>query len=174
MLPLLHVHKTIRKFSCSDEHYARLTHAAWNTIMDRDLGCHQLGQLREDDNRELLTSLHEAQEELGTAIAKKNAILLFASPATCINFLKMGYEVQLHTLTRDGNRLPYCLEAQGVINRHPALSNDSIVSWRPLHHVPKKFKGKPYGFSDVPQWVRCKLCSHPCHRLVETCPFLHL
>jgi hypothetical protein len=150
ILPAVRVAATARKYSCSPEHYARITHAMWNTIHDRDFGLHMLRNLREDHNLEILKTIEEAQEILGTAVAKGESVLMMANPDSVIALALAGYKIRVRTRTNGDKLLPPSLDALGYTQSLPYFRRDTLTSWRPFKKIASILMDKEIALKDLP------------------------
>jgi hypothetical protein len=154
ILPALRVAASARKHSCSPEHYARITHAMWNTIHDRDFGLHMLRNLREDYDRDIIKTIEEAQEILGTAVAKGESVLMMANPDSVIALASAGYKIRVRTRTIGDKLLPLSLDALGYTQSLPSFHRDTLTSWRPFKKIDSLLTGKEIALKDLPPWLQ--------------------
>ena len=164
VLPALRIHAMVKKISASPEHYVRLTRAAWNTVVNTPLGIRQLAELREDDNRPLLTVIRETQDALGTALTKGQDVMLFASPETSLLIMQLGYD-----MVHPSSPMPRNVDAVGFLNSQPINRKDALTGWRPFVSILKTLADEVYTVSEIPRWARCRVCTKKCNN--HECPF---
>lgn len=169
-LPIFRVHQAVKAVSKSDEHYSRLTQAAWNTIMNQRLGIKQLEGLHEDTNPGLFKAINEAQEELGTQIAKGEPVIVLASPAEAMDLLKVGYQNHIPLETASGSHQAYDMAGMQTLNQQPFYKEDVTTGWRPHLGSLRALDSAKHIINHIPKWCRCLLCRNPCNNKNE-CPY---
>lgn len=130
VVPILRVSRIVKKYSSSPLHYARLTHAVWNTVGHETHGKRLLTALREDDNRELLQTIHDVQDLVSTDIAKKKSLVMLASPTLSLELLQSGYRVLLARRDFEGKPLPRDPSVINFLLRTMESRKDVCPGWR--------------------------------------------
>jgi hypothetical protein len=127
----------------------------WNTIHDKDFGLRMLRNLREDYDREILKTIEEAQEILGTAVAKSESVLMMANPDSVIALASVGYKIHVHMRTSVDKLLPPNLDAMSYTQSLPYFRQDTLTSWRPFKKVASMLTDKEVALKDLPSWLQC-------------------
>lgn len=169
VLPAFRVHRAVRLASLSSRHYAALSHATWNAIINPEHGWDSLRELEEETNPGLIPIVEEAREVIGTALAKRKGIILMASPITAVTMLQAGYRIRLLSSRMDGTNLPRCSASVGYLNEQPASRKDVATGWRPWKAVLDTVGGVSLRVDDLPRFLRCRSCLIVCDRI--ECPF---
>jgi hypothetical protein len=127
----------------------------WNTIHDKDFGLRMLRNLREDYDREILKTIEEAQDILGTAVAKSESVLMMANPDSVIALASVGYKIHVHMRTSVDKLLPPNLDAMSYTQSLPYFRRDTLTSWRPFKKVASMLTDKEVALKDLPSWLQC-------------------
>ena len=130
VVPIIRISRIAKKYAVSKEHYGRITHAMWNAVGHEHSGKRLLRDLREDDNREILQTIHDIQDLLGTSIGKGEDIVLMASPDLGLDLVKAGYNVVVSRRDFADGELTRDLHVLGFLNQMMDSNQDVSTGWR--------------------------------------------